>query len=148
MGSARSANLNALLAHRERQAVDRARNSECYNDHGLVFAMENGNPLRPDRVSKDFEDHAVAAGLPKIKLHELRHGACSLLLAAGVPVETVAMILGHASPAVTRQVYAHLLRGPAHAAMQAAVDLVSGDRRAHSVHSPNDDAPADRESNG
>lgn len=130
--------MTALAAHQKSQGVDRARRAESYADHGLVFAMENGDPLRPDRVTKDFEGHAASAGLPKIKLHELRHGACSLLLAAGVPVETVALILGHASPAVTRAVYAHLLRGPARVGMEAAVALVHGDSRAHSVHSPLD----------
>ncbi|MBI1758545.1 MAG: site-specific integrase [Actinobacteria bacterium] len=137
--------VTALPAHRDAQAAERARWGEAYVDHGLIFALDNGDPLRPDRVTKDFEDQAAAAGLPKIKLHEMRHGACSLLLAAGVPVETVAMILGHASPAVTRAVYAHVLRGPAREGMQAAVGLVRGDRRAHSVHS-NDasDSQADR----
>jgi len=65
----------------------------------------------------------------------MRHGACSLLLAAGVPVETVALIVGHSSPAITRAVYAHVLRGPAREGMQAAVALLRGDGRAHSVHS-------------
>jgi integrase len=127
--------VDALSAHRQVQAADRERQAESYVDHGLVFALKNGHPLRPDRVTKDFDAHAAAAGLPRIRLHELRHGACSLLLAAGVPVETVAMILGHASPEVTRNVYAHLLRGPAREGMLAAVALVQSDPRAHSVHS-------------
>ncbi len=117
--------VTALVAHRQRQEVDRSRAGELYVDHDLLFAKDNGNPIRPDRVSKDFKDLAAAAGLPPVKLHEQRHGACSLLLAAGVPVETVAMILGHASPAVTRAVYAHVLRGPARVGMEAAVALVS-----------------------
>jgi len=53
-----------------------------------------------------------------------------------VIMQQVARPLGHASPAVTRQVYAHLLRGPAREGMQAAVALVRNDRRAHSVHTP------------
>jgi integrase len=65
----------------------------------------------------------------------MRHGAGSLLLAAGVPIEIVAMILGHASPNITRSVYAHVLRGPARQGMEAPAALVRGDARAQLVHS-------------
>ena len=127
--------VTALLAHRAAQEWERKTFGEAYSDHGLVFAMEDGTPLRPDTVTQQFEALAEAAGLPRIRLHDMRHGACSLLLAAGVPIEVVAMILGHASPAVTRSVYAHVLRGPARQGMEAAAALVRGDGRAQSVHS-------------
>jgi integrase len=42
-----------------------------------------------------------------IRLHDTRHGACSMLLAGGVPIEVVQVILGHASPEITRKVYGH-----------------------------------------
>lgn len=77
--------VTALTAHRDNQDNDGAERAASYVEHGLVFALPNGDPLRPDRVTKDFDAHAAAAGLPRIRLHELRHGACSLLLAAGVP---------------------------------------------------------------
>jgi integrase len=48
--------------------------------------------------------------LPVIRLHDMRHGACSLLLAGGVPVEIVQVILGHASAEITRRVYAHVMK--------------------------------------
>ena len=127
--------VSALLAHRASQEWERQRFGEAYTDHALVFASPDGSPLRPDTVTKTFETLAQAAGLPRIRLHDMRHGACSLLIAAGVPIEIVAMILGHASPNVTRGVYAHVLRGPARAGMEAASALVRGDGRAQSVHS-------------
>jgi site-specific recombinase XerD len=40
----------------------------------------------------------------------MRHGACSMMLSGGVPIEVVQMVLGHSSPAVTRQVYAHVMK--------------------------------------
>ena len=128
--------VSALLSHRAAQEWERQQCGEAYSEHELVFALEDGTPLRPDTISKTFDARAVAAGLPVIRLHDMRHGAASLLLAAGVPVETVAMILGHASPAVTRQVHAHILREPARLGMEAAAALVRADQRAQSVHSP------------
>jgi hypothetical protein len=63
----------------------------------------------------------------------MRHRAASMMIAAGVPIETVSLILGHSSPAVTRQIYTHVLRGPATAAFEAAAALVRGNG-AQSVH--------------
>jgi integrase len=44
------------------------------------------------------------------RLHDARHGACSLLFAGGVSIEVVQVMLGRASPEVTRRVYKHILR--------------------------------------
>jgi len=104
-------------------------------EEGGTSALQEGTPQRPDTVAKEFEDLAVTAGLPRLCLRDARHEACSLLLAAGVPIEIVAVILGHASPTVTRSVDAHVLRGPARQGMEAAAALVRGDGRAQSVHS-------------
>ena len=50
------------------------------------------------------------AGLPHARLHDLRHLHATTLLLAGVPVHVVAARLGHADPAITLRVYAHVLR--------------------------------------
>lgn len=73
-----------------------------------------------DQVSKEFDAYTSQLALPTISLHDLRHSACSLMLSGGVPVEVVQMILGHSSPAVTRRVYAHLLRGATAEQVEAA----------------------------
>jgi integrase len=49
--------------------------------------------------------------LPDIRLYDLRHTHASLLLAAGTQVHVVARRLGHASPVMTLNVYAHVLNG-------------------------------------
>ncbi|MFN0280625.1 MAG: tyrosine-type recombinase/integrase, partial [Kineosporiaceae bacterium] len=112
----------ALRGQRERQAVDRRR---PYRDHDLVFAAPDGDPLRPNAVSAEFSQLVRACGLPQIRLHDLRHSACSLLLAGGVPLEVVQMILGHAAPSVTRRVYAHILRDPTAEQVNQATDLIT-----------------------
>jgi integrase len=55
---------------------------------------------------------AIGPGLlPVIRLHDLRHTHATLLLARGVPVKVVSERLGHASPVITLQVYAHVMPG-------------------------------------
>jgi integrase len=73
----------ALRRHRRAQDVDRRHG--LYRGHDLVFCAANGDPLRPGMISAQFVQRVKASGLPAIRLHDLRHGTCSLLLAGGVP---------------------------------------------------------------
>jgi integrase len=124
---------DALAAHRVAQAEERTDFGPDYADHGLVFCEVDGVPLRPGAVTNAFEAHVAACGLPAVRLHDTRHGACSLLLAGGVPIEVVQMILGHSSPSVTRQVYAHVMRRATAEQVEAATDLLTRHRREQSV---------------
>jgi integrase len=87
----------ALARYREAQREEREFLGVDYDDHDLVFCTPSGVPLRPDRVTVAFGRHVATCGLPVIRLHATRHGACSLLLAGGVPIEVVQMILGSVS---------------------------------------------------
>jgi integrase len=107
--------------------LERARGR--YRDHDLVFCMPDADPLRPNAVSAEFSRLVTESGLPLIRLHDLRHGTCSLLLAGGVPLEFVQMILGHAAPTVTRRVYAHILRDPTAQQVNQALELVTRHRQ-------------------
>ena len=119
---------DALARHRETQRGEREFFGIDYQDHGLVFCRYDGLPLRPDRVTVEFERHVAACGLPVVRLHDTRHGACSLMLAGGVPIEIVQLILGHSSPEVTRRVYAHLMRATTAAQVEKAVELLTRHR--------------------
>jgi integrase len=79
-----------------------------------------------------------ACGLPVVRLHDTRHGACSLLVAGGVPIDVVQMILGHSSPEITRKVYAHLVRKVAADQVEIAAELLTKHRRSstRSVSNP------------
>jgi integrase len=79
-------------------------------------------------VTLAFEAQARACNLPVIRLHDTRHGACSLLVAGCVPIEVVQMILGHASPDVTRKVYAHLMRTATAEQVEKATQLLTRHR--------------------
>jgi integrase len=120
----------ALTRHRDAQREEREYLGTDYQDHGLVFCKPTGLPLRPGSVTTAFKEHVKDCGLPVIRLHDARHGACSLLLAGGVPIEIVQMILGHSSPAVTRKIYAHVMRKVTAAQVETAAELLTQHRPA------------------
>jgi integrase len=99
--------LGTLVAHRLSQDMERAGWGQAYRHHGLVFAQENGTPIRPERVTKRFAELVKAAGLRPVRLHDLRHGQASLLLAVGVPLAVVSKRLGHSSLTITADTYLH-----------------------------------------
>lgn len=68
-------------------------------------------PGYPDTFSKAWDDAVKRAGARRIRFHDARHTAASLMLQAGVPVNVVSRRLGHASPMVTLTIYSHVMPG-------------------------------------
>jgi integrase len=130
----------ALDAHKVAQAAEREMLGDDYNDHDLIFCLPDGVPLRPSGVTKAFGKQAAACELPAIRLHDMRHGACSLLLAGGVPLEVVQMILGHASSEVTRRIYAHVMKKITAGQVERATRLLTRHRREQSVSNTDESA--------
>jgi integrase len=118
------ATLQALREHRAQQAQDRAAVGPRYQDLGFVFCWPDGRPLHPDNVTGWFERHAKAAGLPRIRLHDVRHSYATAALAAGVPAKVISERLGHASVAFTLQVYGHVIPGMDADAAATVADLI------------------------
>jgi integrase len=76
----------------------------------LVFPNRAGNPMdAANLIHRGFEPAVRRAGLRKIRFHDLRHTAASLLLASGIDVVAVSRLLGHSSPVVTLTVYSHAI---------------------------------------
>jgi integrase len=75
----------------------------------LVFKTVAGHPMNADCLAKHFKSILEVAGLPRIRLYDLRHTAATLALAAGVSPKVVSEQLGHASTAFTFDTYAHVL---------------------------------------
>jgi integrase len=84
----------------------------------LVFASTDGN--RFDTVKKSWQGVLADAGISDFRWHDLRHHFASKLVMAGVPLNTVRELLGHADLKMTLR-YAHL--APGH--MREAVELIS-----------------------
>jgi len=81
--------LSILKEHRRRQAKERLQAGEGWADSGFVFTDEYGRPLHPQHVTDQFYWMCYEADLPPLRLHDLRHGAASLMLAAGVELKIV-----------------------------------------------------------
>jgi len=92
-------------------------------DDALLFAGIEGRPLSPIDVSCAWGRFATSISMPEITFHALRHTHASQLIDAGVDIATISKRLGHATPGITLNVYAHRFRqddGKAAAAINAA----------------------------
>ncbi|HKA51741.1 MAG TPA: tyrosine-type recombinase/integrase [Candidatus Dormibacteraeota bacterium] len=67
-----------------------------------------GTPLEGTSVTTRLQERLSKAGLPRMKFHELRHSAASLLTAQGVPLRTVMDVLGHSTVTLTANTHGHL----------------------------------------
>jgi integrase len=102
-----------LTSHQTRERAEKLKAGKAYKDSGYVLEDEIGLPYHQDTISSRFERLVTAARLPRIRLHDTRHTAASLMLASGVPTKIVSELLGHSSPTVTRSIYAHVIPGMA-----------------------------------
>jgi integrase len=98
----------ALRSWRTRQAEERLLLGPSYDDRGLVFCHPDGRPYHPDRFSREFDRRVARHGVPRIRLHDLRHTWATLALQAGVDVKIVSQRLGHASATITWDIYQHV----------------------------------------
>jgi integrase len=88
----------------------------------LVFTWPSGEPIHPDILTRTIARLSVAAKLPRLTPHGLRHSFASAALAAGVAVEVVAHRLGN-TVRVTQEIYAHAIPAEDQAAAQLVGDL-------------------------
>jgi integrase len=108
----------------QREAEDRGRE---WDARGFVFTALRGGPLAPQRLSRLFRKLNAASGLPPVRLHDLRHGAATLALAAGVELKVVQAMLGHASIVLTADTYSSVLPQVAREAAERTAWLVLRD---------------------
>lgn len=74
-----------------------------------VFTRRNGLPACPSSLSKRFTTLVAESGLPRIRLHDLRHTHASHLILSGANAKVVQERLGHADIVITLNMYSHLL---------------------------------------
>jgi integrase len=95
---------------------------------GLVFTRPDGSAIHPQTLSYLFEKRVQRAGLPMVRLHELRHSFASAALAAGEPPKVVQERLGHSTTTVTLDVYSHVTREVEEAAAHRIAASILGSR--------------------
>jgi integrase len=121
------ATVAALRRHRTRQAEERVAAGPLWHDSGLVFTWPDGSPIHPQRFSAWFERQTREAGLPRIRLHDVRHSYATAALAAGIPAKVVSERLGHANIAITMDTYSHVLPGLDEQAAGTVARFILGD---------------------
>jgi len=91
-----------------------------------VFATSIGTPLDGGEVLRALHRLLAAAGIPKLRFHDLRHAYATLSLGAGEDLATIRDALGHSSIAITADTYAHVLDRTRGAAADRLEAFVSG----------------------
>ena len=86
--------------HRRRQLARRDRRhtaSMTCTDSGYVFTRKDGEPINPHYTTTRFRKNTERAGLPPVRLYDLRHGAAALAYEAGADLKPLQDLLGHSS---------------------------------------------------
>jgi site-specific recombinase XerD len=104
--------VEALQRQRRRQRRQQLA-ARRYEDLDLVFARPDAQPLRPQYVLDHRRRLTADAGLPAIRVHDLRHIAATIMINQGVPLAVVSKTLRHKNVATTVDLYGHLTRDAA-----------------------------------
>ena len=116
--------LNFLSLHRKSQNRLKLRNGETWNPEGYVFVTENGTPFAANNIRSGLKRVLTKNGLRWIRLHDLRHTAGFLAVEAGIGIENVQDMLGHASIQITKDVYVGHVQAGSDRAVQALEDYI------------------------
>ncbi|MFJ8041362.1 tyrosine-type recombinase/integrase [Kitasatospora sp. NPDC096147] len=100
--------LRSLEQHRDQQRQEREAAGTGWKDSGYVFTRPNGAPIEGATLTRHFTALLRRARLRRIRFHDLRHSAATLLLEQGVELVVIKELLGHAHIGVTATVYAHV----------------------------------------
>ncbi|MFC7221478.1 tyrosine-type recombinase/integrase, partial [Streptomyces polyrhachis] len=96
-----------LREQRERQDGQRLRAGAAWVEGGYVFTGDKGQPMNEDALASAFKRLCRTLGLRAIRLHDLRHGASTLLADTGAKPHEAQAIMGHSHVDTTLSVYTH-----------------------------------------
>ena len=99
--------LERLRAHKTDQARRRLALGAAWHDLDLLCERGDGAPFDPSSFTHGFKRVAKAAGLERVRLHDLRHGVATALAKQGTPAYVTSKVLGHSSVHFTANVYTH-----------------------------------------
>ncbi len=97
-----------LLELREHQKDMEEQFGDCYHKSEYICTYDDGREIPPDYVTHKFAKILATSDLPKIRFHDLRHSAASLLINSGFNLKEVQEWLGHSNIATTGNIYSHL----------------------------------------
>ncbi|MGW3936394.1 site-specific integrase [Streptomyces phaeochromogenes] len=136
--------VEVLEEHLQWQKQERAAQGKAWDPSGLVFTTRSGEPLDAANVRRDFRAIiAKAAKLPDVDLkphewttRETRQSFVSLLSDHGIPLETIALLVGHTSQATTEAVYRKQLRPVITKGAEAMDDIFAEDQEEEETGDP------------
>jgi integrase len=116
----------ALREQRRRQATEQLLAGPVWDGNrlDLVFTTSIGTPMNGANLRRSLHRQLKAAGLPRVRFHDLRHGFATYLLSMGRPIHEVSRLLGHSSPEITLRYYGHLLPEMEQATVEAMSSLL------------------------
>jgi integrase len=133
-----------LLEHRfvdQRRSDARTRTGPGWQRPGrALFTYADGRPIRPEYLTHRFRQLVKKLDLPPIRLHDLRHGAATVALAAHTDLKVIQQMLGHSSIVTTADTYTSVLPEIAHHAAQTTANMILD--AARGVRGPDLDEPA------
>jgi integrase len=101
--------VDSLKKHRTAQVELRLKVGEAYDSKlDMVFANALGEPIHPNTLAARFTKLQAQAGVPKIRIHDLRHTSATLMLANGEHPKIVQERLGHSDVSMTLNRYSHV----------------------------------------
>jgi integrase len=100
--------LEKVLAHRTGQQAEREFAGCAWRETGMVFTTNIGTMLDARNMLREYYRLRDRTQLPKIRFHDLRHSAATILKMAGIPDQAIQKLLGHASVRTTQDIYTHL----------------------------------------
>jgi integrase len=100
--------VETLREHRKRQVEEQLLVGGEWLDRGLAFSTEFGDYLSPTTLKLALERVLARAGLPRIRFHDLRHTAATVMLGSGIHPKIVSERLGHSTIAITLDLYSHV----------------------------------------
>ncbi|MFC1981713.1 tyrosine-type recombinase/integrase, partial [Chloroflexota bacterium] len=118
----------ALREHRERQEAIRTAIGKPLTDDDLVFSTPEGNPLRPNTITRAWVMLAAKAGVKVIRLHDARYTHATLMLKQGIHPKIVQERLGHSTISMTLDIYSHVTPGLQQAAAESFDKLLNPKR--------------------
>ncbi|MEV6981563.1 tyrosine-type recombinase/integrase [Sphaerisporangium sp. NPDC051017] len=116
--------MRLLKAWRKVQAADQLAAGEDWVDSGRVFTDRLGRPLDLNALTDHTEWLVKRSGLPPVRLHDTRHAAATIMLAAGVDMKVVSATLGHRQYWFTADTYTSVVPELAEAAAKATVEMI------------------------
>ena len=99
-----------LADHRLRQERERTAGADTVlNEKDLAFVNVEGRPIDPSTLCRPFHQALKRAGIPRVRIHGLRHTAATYLLGRRVHPKIVQTLLGHSTITLTLDTYSHVI---------------------------------------